>query len=165
MEERPWVEWKNDKPITPRQIAKLLEQFKVKPDTIRTAVGTAKGYMLEDFTDAFARYTADRSVTPEQVNKINGLLADQSVTRGDLVLRIKIAKNPMISRVVTVLRMKTPFWAKKRNVPSAGRERGRTMRCLRPTRAPANLGCIGAAPKDKSRCCRRSVDGEASPLN
>ena len=36
MEDRPWVEWRNDKPITPRQVAKLLEQFKVRPDTIRT---------------------------------------------------------------------------------------------------------------------------------
>ena len=73
MEDRPWVEWRNDKPITPRQVAKLLEQFKVRPDTIRTAIGTAKGYMLEHFADAFARYAPSQSVTPEQVNKINDL--------------------------------------------------------------------------------------------
>jgi hypothetical protein len=80
MEDRPWVEWRNDKPITPRQVAKLLEQFKVKPDTIQIGSGTAKGYMLEQFANAFARYTPLQSVTPEQVNKINGLRANQSVT-------------------------------------------------------------------------------------
>jgi putative DNA primase/helicase len=80
MEHRPWVEWRNEKPITPRQIAKLLEQFKVKPDTIRTVSGTAKGYLLQDLTDAFARYTTDRSVTPEHINNINALRPDESVT-------------------------------------------------------------------------------------
>jgi hypothetical protein len=104
IEDRPWVEWRNDKPITPRQVAKLLEQFKVRPDTIRTAIGTAKGYMLEHLADAFVRYTPSQSVTPEQVNKINGLRSGQSVTRGGM-LRIKIAKNLTITTVVTVLRM------------------------------------------------------------
>ena len=82
MEDRPWVEWRNDKPMTPPQVAKLLNQFKVRPDTIRMASGTAKGYMLKDFADAFARYASSQSVTPEQVNKINGLSSNQSVTRG-----------------------------------------------------------------------------------
>jgi putative DNA primase/helicase len=82
MEDRPWVEWRNDKPVTPRQVAKLLEQFKVRPETIRIGNGTVKGYMLKDFGDAFARYTSSQSVTPEQVNRINDLRSDQCVTRG-----------------------------------------------------------------------------------
>jgi putative DNA primase/helicase len=43
MEERPWPEWYQGKPITQRQIAKLLEPFGVKPVTIRTTNDTAKG--------------------------------------------------------------------------------------------------------------------------
>jgi putative DNA primase/helicase len=55
MEDRPWPEWHQAKPITPRQIAKLLEPFEVKPGTVRNATGPAKGYKLEDFSDAFTR--------------------------------------------------------------------------------------------------------------
>ena len=53
MEDRPWPEWHQGKPITPRQIAKLLEPFSVTPGTIRTASGTAKGYKLHDFHGCF----------------------------------------------------------------------------------------------------------------
>jgi len=92
MEDRPWVEWHNGKPITPRQLAKLLEPFEVKPDTIRMGSGTAKGYLLDQFTDAFARYTPSRSVTPEQINKINGLRTNHSVTQDSVVTDKKSEK-------------------------------------------------------------------------
>jgi putative DNA primase/helicase len=35
MEDRPWPEWKGGKPITPRQLAKLLDPLGVVPTTIR----------------------------------------------------------------------------------------------------------------------------------
>ena len=34
MEDRPWPEWRHGKPITPRQLAKLLEPFDIKPDQL-----------------------------------------------------------------------------------------------------------------------------------
>jgi putative DNA primase/helicase len=108
IEERPWVEWKNDRPITPRQIAKLLEQFKVKPDTIRTSVGTAKGYMLEDFTDAFARYTAYRSVTPEHCSEIKDLRSSRSVTLNERVTDKNHEKPNKINGCYAVTDGKTP---------------------------------------------------------
>jgi hypothetical protein len=40
LEDRPWPEWHQGKPITPRQIAKLLEPFDLTPGTIRTTGGT-----------------------------------------------------------------------------------------------------------------------------
>ena len=44
------------KPITPKQLAKLLEPFSVTPASIRTATGkTPKGYHLDAFDDAFSR--------------------------------------------------------------------------------------------------------------
>jgi putative DNA primase/helicase len=85
MEDRPWPEWHQGKPITPRQIAKLLEPFEVKPGTVRNATGTAKGYKLEDFSDAFARYVTDGAVTPSQINEIKGLQLDGAVTPASLV--------------------------------------------------------------------------------
>jgi hypothetical protein len=60
MEDRPWPEFKSGKPITPRQIARLLEPFRIAPKTIRIAAGgRGKGYDREDFADAFARYLPD----------------------------------------------------------------------------------------------------------
>jgi putative DNA primase/helicase len=67
LEERPWPEWRADKPITQRQLAKLLEPFRIAPGTIRLADGkTPKGYKLSSFEDAFARYLPARSATPPQ---------------------------------------------------------------------------------------------------
>ena len=81
MENRPWPEWRQDKPITPRQIAKLLEPFGVTPGTIRIAGGTTvKGYKLEQFTEVFQRYVSAESVTPSQAHDSAGLRTDASVT-------------------------------------------------------------------------------------
>jgi len=67
MEHRPWPEWKMGKPITPRQLAKLLEPFGVTPTSIRTATGkTPKGYHLDAFDDAFSRFLPSESATPPQ---------------------------------------------------------------------------------------------------
>lgn len=64
MEDRPWPEWRSGKPITPRQVAKLLGPFGIAPTTIRTMAGTAKGYLASQFEDVFRRYLADQSVAP-----------------------------------------------------------------------------------------------------
>jgi putative DNA primase/helicase len=57
LEERPWSEWKKGKPITPPQLARLLRQFHVSSRTVRfEGQGLSKGYLLEDFADAFERY-------------------------------------------------------------------------------------------------------------
>jgi hypothetical protein len=80
-EDRPWCEWRNGKPITPRQIAKLLEPFGIAPGTIRTAAGTAKGYLAEAFKEAFALYTPPQSVTPSQAPESGAYSDFQSVTR------------------------------------------------------------------------------------
>ena len=53
---RPWSEWRRGFPITAQGIAKLLDPFAIRPRTIRTKSGTAKGYLLEQFEDAFRRY-------------------------------------------------------------------------------------------------------------
>jgi putative DNA primase/helicase len=63
IEERPWPEWYHQKPITPRQVARLLKPFKITPATIRIGHRTAKGYSHADLKDAFARYISLSSVT------------------------------------------------------------------------------------------------------
>ena len=72
--EAPWATWNRGKPITPRQIARKLGDYRILPGTIRLSVGhTQKGYRRDQFADAWARYipspdTPYLSVTPAQPN-------------------------------------------------------------------------------------------------
>ena len=55
--------------MSPRQIAQLLKQYGIKPKTIRMKDGyTPKGYSLDQFEDAFARYLSPEVVVPPQRN-------------------------------------------------------------------------------------------------
>ncbi|MCZ6621573.1 MAG: DUF3631 domain-containing protein, partial [Deltaproteobacteria bacterium] len=66
MEDRPWPEWKRGKPITMRQLAKLLSGFDVIPKPIRIEGTPTKGYTLEQLIDPFSRYLPLSSVTELQ---------------------------------------------------------------------------------------------------
>jgi putative DNA primase/helicase len=53
----PWAEWKNGKPITPAQLARLLKPFGIAPQVIRLpSGGTIRGYLRTQFEDAWERY-------------------------------------------------------------------------------------------------------------
>jgi putative DNA primase/helicase len=57
LEDRPWVEWKGGKPLTPNGLARLLTNFHISSGNIRTGpTTTPKGYQLAHFTEAFERY-------------------------------------------------------------------------------------------------------------
>jgi putative DNA primase/helicase len=57
LEHRPWPEWSRGRPMTPRQLARLLAPFGIGPKTIRLPTGeTPKGYQRGDFEEAFSRY-------------------------------------------------------------------------------------------------------------
>lgn len=56
-EETMWSTYNRGKSITPRQIAKRLSEYSIKPKTIRFGYqDIAKGYELDQFRDAFERY-------------------------------------------------------------------------------------------------------------
>lgn len=57
-EESPWSD------MTPRRLAAKLRHYKIAPTTLRIGDKTAKGYMKEDFADAWKRYLATPS-SPE----------------------------------------------------------------------------------------------------
>jgi hypothetical protein len=84
MTDRPWGECNHGKGLTQNQLARRLKPFDIAPKTIRTGIGTAKGYLLENFEDSFNRYlSADtplQTVTPSQTSKINDLGENQAVT-------------------------------------------------------------------------------------
>jgi putative DNA primase/helicase len=57
IEGREWAEWgRGHKPISTHQLAKLLSRFNVFPGVIRVGAETPRGYLLDDFAEAFARY-------------------------------------------------------------------------------------------------------------
>ncbi len=67
MEHRPWPEWKQGRPITVRQLARLLAPFGVHPKGIRLSDdSTPRGYLREQFKDAWRRYTPFSSATLQQ---------------------------------------------------------------------------------------------------
>jgi len=81
MDERPWPEWKKGKPLTARQLARLLQRFKISPTTIRlSGSAPAKGYSLSSMRDAFTRYTPSQSVTPLQPTATAAYGQNPSVT-------------------------------------------------------------------------------------
>jgi len=61
-EDRPWIEWIKGRPMTPRQMAKVLRGFGIRPKAMWVAVGemgektTVQGYLKAECLDAFARY-------------------------------------------------------------------------------------------------------------
>jgi hypothetical protein len=55
-EDRPWPEYRHDRPITPRGVANLLGRFGVKPGSVRVGDATGKGYKLEALTPVFRTY-------------------------------------------------------------------------------------------------------------
>lgn len=67
-DEAPWATYNRGRPITPRQVAKKLNDYGIGSNTIRIGVSTQKGYLLKSFADAFERYLTPppASVTPSQ---------------------------------------------------------------------------------------------------
>jgi len=63
--EMPWATYNRGKPISPRQLSKLLSGYGIKSKTVRQKYGTPKGYDAAQFKDAWARYLA----TPESLSQ------------------------------------------------------------------------------------------------
>jgi putative DNA primase/helicase len=54
--EKSWDTYNRGKPITMRQVTKQLKPYGIKSKTIRFGFGSDKGFEVEQFADAFARY-------------------------------------------------------------------------------------------------------------
>ena len=69
-QEMPWATYNRGKPLSPSQLAKQLRPYNISSKTVRFGhSNTLKGYDLDQFTDAFARYLAP-SELPSQGNDI-----------------------------------------------------------------------------------------------
>lgn len=58
MEERPWAEWKQGRPLTPQSISRLLRPFEIRPRNTKMGGHVLKAYYKVDVSGAHARYVA-----------------------------------------------------------------------------------------------------------
>jgi putative DNA primase/helicase len=66
--ERPWATWNKGKPISDRQIAKLLKLFSImSEDVYPPGERHAKGYKRARSLDAFERYLAPAAHASQEV--------------------------------------------------------------------------------------------------
>ena len=62
MQEKPWAEWKQGKPITPNQLARLLKGFGITSQDMRcSGEEKGKGYYKANFEDAWSRYCGENA--------------------------------------------------------------------------------------------------------
>ena len=104
--DRPWPEWSKGKPITERQVARLLGLFAIRPTTIRIGSATPKGYRLDQFHDAFSRYLPGDPQHRHNPQETAGNPSLRSATRGaDVADRktMKPAENPVCGGVADEL--------------------------------------------------------------
>jgi putative DNA primase/helicase len=70
-DEKPWATYNRGQRITPRQVARVLKGYGILSRSIRIGVETPKGYMLDQFKEAFSRYletTSPESATTPQAS-------------------------------------------------------------------------------------------------
>lgn len=93
--EAPWATWNRGREMTARQLSERMKSFGLKPHDIRIGTENSKGYSLDKFRDAFARYlplVPDSSATPRQPS--NGAASSDflSATKGMSVADEKALK-------------------------------------------------------------------------
>ena len=83
LEERPWSNFYNGKPIAPRKRAKLLSAYKITSSAIERGGKNAKGYLKKHFDKVFAQYLAPLpprfAVKPSEVKQTAGYSKNISV--------------------------------------------------------------------------------------
>lgn len=69
-DEKPWATYNRGKAIAPRQVSNKLAGYGIKSKDVRIGYTNKKGFLLEDFQEAFSRYlrlsTPVLSATPRQ---------------------------------------------------------------------------------------------------
>ena len=64
-EEAPWATWRGGRqPMTPRNLGKVLGEYGIKSKTVKIGYEAPKGFSLDQFSDAFARYLSAPAVPP-----------------------------------------------------------------------------------------------------
>ena len=84
-EESPWLDIRG-KPLNANGLAKRLKPFNIKPEQMRIAESSTKGYQREDFLDAWERYTpyiGETGETPKHFGPVEASDASEDVSHRD----------------------------------------------------------------------------------
>lgn len=97
-EELGWATYNRGRPLTARQLAKLLTPYGIRPKTIRFGqFDTPKGYEIEQFRDAFARYL---SSPVEEAQKADGVgLTNPAVNSVDVASPPNVFGDPAMDEL------------------------------------------------------------------
>jgi hypothetical protein len=109
LEGRPWADYSRGKGISAHQMAANLRRFGIQPRNLRTASNVVKGYMSDDFRDAFARYLGSRAAT-----SANPAEAGASTSTKDPLPAVSVADAENASS--------EPFWPEVADVAAPERE-------------------------------------------
>jgi Protein of unknown function (DUF3631)/Primase C terminal 2 (PriCT-2) len=63
-EERPWATFSKGKPITDRQLARMLRKYKIASEDVHSSGAHAKGYRRVRFEEVWARYLEPKNTSP-----------------------------------------------------------------------------------------------------
>jgi hypothetical protein len=83
LEEAPWGDLKDDKPLDARGLSWRLGRYGIAPTVIRFGERTARGYKRADFTDAWTRYLPAVRNSRNERNSAGHSVSDESVLRID----------------------------------------------------------------------------------
>jgi putative DNA primase/helicase len=87
IEGRPWAEWgKHRKAISTNQLANQVRRFGISPRGIRLGDETPRGYLLDDFKEAFSRYLPDTPFPDRNTATTLGKTPISEVQQPELVL-------------------------------------------------------------------------------
>ncbi len=120
LEERPWPEWKRGKPITVRQMARLLKPFGIRPKQAWLEGSNARAYRQEDFMEIFTRYTPH---PPDRTARTARTQQDQQLTEDFDPLG---EKNSSGSESPQVLQTKGSSGLADETPPGGGKEHEKT---------------------------------------
>jgi hypothetical protein len=120
-EDRPWATWrKGEKPITPRGLARLLDPLDVHVDQYKVAGERIRGYRIDAFADAIARYLPSQASMRYRTNKTGPNSQNQSGTDEGSGTASEIAKTPIDTGAGPHAHIETG----KSGISGDGRDRG-----------------------------------------
>ncbi|GJH04488.1 DUF3631 domain-containing protein [Paraburkholderia terrae] len=80
-EEAPWKTWNRGREMTILQLGKKLKDYGIKSKSVRIGYNSWKGYQIEQFSDAFARYLCSkRDTAPSVTESLSSIDAGLSVS-------------------------------------------------------------------------------------
>jgi putative DNA primase/helicase len=101
-EDRPWGEWRSGHAMSAVQLARQLKPFGVRPRLFRDGAKSSRGYSVDDFADAFARYLPSADpLLPLQINADAGLPAIPGCYTAGAVTAHENGAKPYRTGVVT----------------------------------------------------------------